>query len=280
MSDKLFAPPGHYYSPIPDVEDVKVRLERMKRFSPTIPAGINLDPKAMVEFWHQLAPFVADIPFKDHAAESGYRYHYVNNMYSYGDATIYYGILCKFRPMRIIEIGSGHSSALALDTIDKIMLGTKTTFIEPYPNNLHKLIGDGYNEENVTIIEDKIQNVDTELFKCLEYNDILFIDSSHVAKTGSDLLFELFEILPILKPGVIVHFHDIFWPFEYPDRWLIEENRGWNEIYFVRTFLTYNDKFQILFFNDYFDRCHKDEIAKHDTPFGRNPGGGLWLRRL
>ncbi|WP_321342319.1 class I SAM-dependent methyltransferase [Breoghania sp.] len=280
MSDGFFAPPGHYYSPIPDLEDVKVRLERMKRFNKLIPAEINLDPVAMVKFWHDLAPFVAGIPFTDHAEESTYRYNYINNMYSYGDATIYYGILCKFRPKRIIEIGSGHSSALALDTIDAIKSGTKTTFIEPYPINLHKLIGGSYNEEDVRIIEDKIQNVSTTIFKRLEHNDILFIDSSHVAKTGSDLLYELFEILPILKPGVIVHFHDIFWPFEYPERWLIKENRAWNEVYFVRAFLTYNKRFQILFFNDYFGRCHGDEVAKYDTPFGKNPGGGLWLRRL
>lgn len=280
MSEKLFALPGHYYSPIPDLEAVKVRLGRMNRFSPDIPPGINLDPASMVRFWHELVPFIVDMPFKDHAEDSDFRYHYINNMYSYGDATIYFGILSKYRPKQIVEIGSGHSSALVLDTIDLLMTETKTTFIEPYPNNLRKLIEGSYSDEYVTIIEDKVQNVDLDIFKNLNENDILFIDSSHVAKTGSDLLYELFEILPILKPGVIVHFHDIFWPFEYPDKWLVQENRAWNEIYFLRAFLNYNEKFEILFFNDYFGRCHRDEALKYSTPFVKNYGGGLWLRRL
>jgi hypothetical protein len=108
----------------------------------------------------------------------------------------------------------------------------------------------------------------------------LFIDSSHVAKTASDVNFEIFELLPRLKPSVIVHFHDIFYPFEYPHGWIFDIRRSWNEIYFLRAFLMYNSAFEILFFNDYF-ACKFPHLTEHGpSHFRQNPGGGLWLRKL
>jgi len=113
----------------------------------------------------------------------------------------------------------------------------------------------------------------------LEAGDILFIDSTHVLRTGSDVVFELFEILPRLAKGVIVHFHDMFWPFEYPRSWAVEENRSWNELYAVRAFLINNDAWRVLFFNDYMRLFERDLIQRTYPNFLKNSGGALWLEK-
>ena len=138
--------------------------------------------------------------------------------------------------------------------------------------------------ERHEIIERPVQAIDLSVFEELGSNDILFIDSTHVLKAGSDVAFELFEILPRLRRGVIVHFHDMFWPFEYPTRWIFDLQYSWNELYAVRAFLAFNHEFDILFFNDYLCVKHADLIRTADLPdylkiIQRSCGGGLWLRR-
>jgi hypothetical protein len=98
-------------------------------------------------------------------------------------------------------------------------------------------------------------------------------------KTGSDVVYELFEILPRLRSGVVVHFHDVFYPFEYPFEWVVVRNYSWNELYALRAFLMGNQDWEIMFFNDYFARIERDRIARDAPEILRNPGGGLWLRR-
>jgi len=131
----------------------------------------------------------------------------------------------------------------------------------------------------VEIIQQNVQQVPVTLFDELRAGDILFIDSTHVLKTGSDVCFELFDILPRLASGVFVHFHDIFWPFEYPREWVISENRSWNEQYALRAFLTRNDAWEIMMFNDYFGLFERPMIASTYPPFLRSFGSALWLRR-
>jgi hypothetical protein len=105
------------------------------------------------------------------------------------------------------------------------------------------------------------------------------IDSSHVVKCGSDVNFLLSDVLPSLQPGVWVHFHDIFWPFEYPMDWLLE-GRAWNEAYMVRSFLQYNSRFQIRLFNSFLGARHQDELARL-FPLGvKDTGGSLWLQKV
>ena len=129
------------------------------------------------------------------------------------------------------------------------------------------------------IIRAPVQDVPLETFQDLGENDILFIDSSHVAKVGSDLTHLIFRVLPCLAPGVLVHFHDIFWPFEYPREWLIE-GRAWNESYFLRAFLAYNNTFEMLYFNSYMAERHQTDVAEHLPLCLCNPGGSLWIRRV
>ena len=122
----------------------------------------------------------------------------------------------------------------------------------------------------------RINLFNISIFSKLGIGDILFIDSSHVAKAGSDVNHALHRILPLLKSGVYIHFHDIFWPFEYPDKWL-DDGICWNEIYIVRSFLQYNNEFKIQYFNDYINRFYKEEACKYFPEIEKNPGGSLWL---
>jgi hypothetical protein len=128
------------------------------------------------------------------------------------------------------------------------------------------------------IIVDAVQNVPLERFAALEAGDILFVDSSHVAKTGSDVVHLFGQVLPRLAKGVRVHFHDIFWPFEYPEEW-IREGRAWNEAYLLRAFLQFNSAFRIVLFNSYLGLHHRDLVERHLPLFLQNTGGSLWLEK-
>ncbi len=188
-------------------------------------------------------------------------------------------MLCHFKPKRLIEIGSGFSSAAMLDTNDNnLQSNIFFTFIEPNPDRLFNLLTEEDKKQH-RIIQRNVQEVDFEVFSDLEEDDILFIDSSHVVKVGSDVVCLLFQIIPRLKPGVIIHFHDIFYPFEYPSQWF-EEGRAWNEIYCLRAFLQYNSAFEILYFNSFIELVHQDLLKLKMPLCLKNPGSSLWLRKI
>jgi hypothetical protein len=130
----------------------------------------------------------------------------------------------------------------------------------------------------VRIVPEPIQNVDLAMFEELAANDILFVDSTHVSKTGSDVNRIFFEILPALASGVYIHFHDIFYPFEYPMDW-VYEGRAWNEAYMLRTFLQYNQAFEIVCFNTFLERFFRDFFVEHMPLCLKNTGGSIWLRK-
>jgi hypothetical protein len=276
---RLAYPPGHFYSPVVSPEDIAAGFRR--RAQEPVPAGlpgiaISLDDQ--VALWRRMVPLLAEIPFPDDPA-AGFRYHFRNDAYGYGDASVLYAMLRLFAPRRLIEVGSGFSSACSLDTIDRYLAGrVKVSFIEPYGDLLRRLLGPDA-MPTVDLHESGVQDVPVELFGDLQRDDILFIDSTHVMKTGSDVCHELFEILPSLAPGVLIHFHDVFWPFEYGEEWVLQENRSWNEIYGLRAFLSYNHEFEIVFFNDYFRRWQHELIAATYPKFLNNTGGSLWLRK-
>jgi len=118
------------------------------------------------------------------------------------------------------------------------------------------------------------------VFEQLDENDIFFLDSSHVSKTGSDVNYLIFEILPALKPGVLVHIHDILYPFEYPEEWVLKERRSWNESYLLRAFLQYNSAFEIVYWNNFVWHRMHEELGGLMPLCLENEGGSIWLRRM
>jgi Methyltransferase domain len=224
-----------------------------------------------------LLPFLASVPFSGPKGPH-FRYYFDNPAYSWGDGSILHAMLRCHRPKRLIEIGSGWSSACTLDTVDHYLDGAcHLTFIEPYPQLLRNILGEAM--DRVRILEIPVQHVPPAVFEALDAGDILFVDSTHIVRTGSDVCFELFEILPRLAPGVLVHIHDMFWPFEYSRQWIVEQNRSWNELYAVRAFLSYNDTWRIILFNDYLAKLERGMIEATYPQFMRDTGGALWLQR-
>jgi predicted O-methyltransferase YrrM len=272
-------PIGHYCSPVIDPEEVRKYLKVDHAMNPEAIPGIAISMDNMFALWEKLAPFVATTKMAANKEERC-RYYWVNDVYPIGDAAILRAMILLQRPRRIIEIGSGFSSACMLDTVEEGGLeGVKLTFIEPYPDRLKSLLREA-DLSRCEIIESPVQAVDLDLFRQLDANDILFIDSSHVMKTASDVNFELFEVLPCLKQGVLIHFHDIMYPFEYPNEWIFDRKYSWNEIYALRAFLMYNDVFRIEFFTSLFERKYHKLIRETYAPIMVNPGAGLWIRKI
>lgn len=273
---RLFVPPGHFYSPVVDPDQVRQHVAKIDRTVSSLP-GIELDRDSLIATWDLLLPFLKDVPFQATKSDL-WRYHFDNPAYSWGDGSVLHAMLRHYKPKRLIEIGSGWSSACAIDTIEIYLnRSCDVTFIEPYPDLLKEVVGKTRVRNEV--ISKPVQDVPVSVFEQLEAGDFLFIDSTHVAKTASDVCYELFEVLPRLAPGVIVHFHDIFWPFEYGPDWTLRENRSWNEIYLLRAFLYQNSAWKILFFNDYMQAIAPDRIAADYPQFARNSGGAFWMQR-
>lgn len=267
----LFVPPGHYYSPIVDTSTVSLTGHDELQ-------GLKVDTARQLANLKELAPYFNKPTFpKDE--QTGIRFYYDNDFFGSGDAVVLSAIINKYRPARIVEVGSGFSSAVILDTLDaNPSLQTTCTFIEPFPHRLEQLLR-ATDYEKVRIIQSGVQSIDFDVFDCLEENDIVFFDTTHICKTGSDVNYELFYILPRLKSGVLVHFHDVFDRFEYPSNWILGENRSWNENYLLRAFLMYNNEFEIYLITDAIWRAHGRDMAGLDPAFAHNPGGALWLRR-
>lgn len=274
----LWVPVGHFYSPVTKPSEVDAHFRRIAAHPPRSLPGITIDHAAMVAKWHDLVPFMRDAPFEENPKE-GFSYGFENVSYSYGDGSVLHAMLRLHRPKRLIEVGSGYTSACTFDTVKHYLDGDcELTFIEPYPEVLKRLLKEGVSD--VRIFGKGVQEVPLEVFDELQPGDFLFIDSTHLLKTGSDVCWELFEVLPRLASGVVIHFHDMFWPFEYPREWAVDENRSWNETYAMRAYLMHNDTLNVLFFNDYFVKLEPALVEETFPTFFKNSGGALWLERV
>lgn len=280
-----FAPPGHFYSPIPSRDDVaRYAVEKFTR-GPESLAGIDLNADGQLAMVQALGPLTEDFAFPDEPQE-GTRYYAENGGFSPGDATVLAGMIRHFRPRRIVEAGAGYSTAVMLDVADRLAAPVSIECIEPDPARLLSLLRDG-DEAHLTLHETLVQHMPLSFFERLAANDILFIDSSHVLKLGSDVSFLLLDVLPRLAKGVVVHVHDITTPFEYPPHWY-DEGRAWNEAPALRAFLAFNRGFEILFFSDYLVRFQHAALAAHMPRALRQPKAhehgnascSIWLRRL
>ncbi|QWF80312.1 class I SAM-dependent methyltransferase [Amycolatopsis sp. CA-230715] len=274
---QTWVPPGHFYSPYADPAEVEKRSGAIFD-TRSLPAGIDLRDDEQVALFEKLAPLAKDLPFP--VTEGGeFRFFYDNSAYSWSDAIVLHAMLRHIRPSKVIEIGSGYSSAMTLDTIEG-WLDPDTEFVcvEPYADLLREMVRPG-DEKRVSILEKPVQDVPLETFADLGPGDVLFIDSTHVVKAGSDVNYLFFEVLPRLEDGVWVHIHDIFFPFEYPEEW-VREGRAWQENYLLRAFLMFNDRFEVRWYQRYMWARHR-QLLKHGIPdLAKNPGGNIWLQKV
>ena len=279
-----YVPPGHFYSPIPSPRDVaRYAAERFAR-GPESLIGIDLNVEGQLAMIRALGPLTRDLRFADDAGGET-RYYWENDGFAPGDATALAAMIRHARPRRIIEVGAGYSTAVMLDVAERYLSDApEIECIEPEPERLRSLLrGPG---ERLTVHEAIVQDFPVSFFTGLQANDILFIDSSHVLKLGSDVSLLLLDVLPRLARGVLVHVHDIATSFEYPPEWY-EEGRAWNEAPMLRAFLAFNRTFEILFFCDYLVRFQADALAASMPLALRQPRAlaegnasvSLWLRR-
>ena len=190
------------------------------------------------------------------------------------DALVAYCMIRHFQPRLIIEVGSGYSSLLIAEAAAKTN-ACSLICVEPFPSDF---LSKGFPCLKALLAK-KVEEIELDFFSQLEAGDILFIDSSHTVKIGGDVNYLFLEVLPRLKPGVIVHVHDIFLPFEYRRDWVMDEFRFWTEQYLLQAFLTFNSEFEVLMANSYLSYYHKEDLKATFPSLPSLGGGSFWMRR-
>ena len=191
-------------------------------------------------------------------------YYYNNNWYNAGDSEFFYNIVRHYKPKRIIEVGSGYSTLMAIEAIKANKIENesyrcKHICIEPFERDwLSKL--------DVELVRQKVEEIDIDLFKQLEPNDILFIDSSHMIRPQGDVLYEILEMLPVVNSGVLIHIHDIFSPKDYLNEW-IEGHLLWNEQYLLEAFLMFNKDYRVIGALNYLTHQYFSEFTSKSPTF-------------
>lgn len=266
MKVGVFPIQNHYYEP-------EFLFNNRKRpFSDNrVLKGINWNIEEQLSLLNQytFAHEIDDIPDKETAFKE---FHFNNNSFESGDAEYWYQTIRFYKPSLIIEIGSGYSTLMAVKAINENQKDNANSYckhicIEPYEMPWLE-------EQNVEVIRSRVEDIAIDKFLSLEENDILFIDSSHVIKPQGDVLYEYLELLPSLKKGVIVHIHDIFSPKNYPESWLKDEIRFWNEQYILEAFLSNNPDWKIIGAINYLFHNHLEKL-KSVAPYlvdNREPG--------
>jgi hypothetical protein len=268
-----------YYGPIPETRYLKDRLWA----KPSELVGIDLRWQAQVDLVREIGrSYKGEFAgFGENAASGPAEYFFRNGSFGPGDAHLAYGLVRKYKPGRLIEIGSGNSTLIMTKAVrtnqQESGQSCQYTVIDPFPRAMFRESFPGL----TTCLVKPIQDVPLDIFAALSENDILFIDSSHVLKLGSDVQYQFLEILPRLAKGVLVHFHDIFLPYEYNKSWAIEKRRFWNEQYILQAFLTFNDHFEVLWGSHYMHmtqlpvlRSELNYYADSDDP------GSFWIRKI
>ena len=271
-------PAGHFYSPIVDVDELRARQALVWPSRPSV-LGIDFNDAHHERVLREYFPaFYSDFAYPKKPDGDPLSFYLDNDQFSWLDCRALFVLLRAWRPKRFVEVGSGFSTLLVADVNRRFLGGAMSiTCVEPYPRPFLQS-----RELGITrLLVQKVQDVDTRIFSELDAGDVLFLDSSHVAKTGSDVNHLCFEVLPRLRQGVRVHFHDIFLPADYPKQWVLDQNRSWNEQYVVRALLMFNSAFRVLFGSSYAFAAHAVALreALRDPGGAYYGGGSLWIEK-
>ena len=263
---KLHITPVHFYSPIPTTYELDAAIFD-KVFDCT---GIdwNLDRQlTCLEEFH--SKYINE-----------YTPTFNIDRLSQVDSFILYSMIRSKKPEIMIEIGSGESTKVSLAALEvNRKEGNAHEFhaIEPYPEKFIRDVQD----PNFTLISKKLQEVEIGF---LSSADLLFIDSSHVSKIGSDVNYEILEIIPKLKVGALIHFHDIMIPTNYWKRWIDNGNMFWNESYMVHSFMLFNNCYRVVWASRYLQINHPDELRKRFSYFSPEDDNkqitSFWIERV
>ena len=263
--------PKRFNQPVPDTQALPETIWSR----PSELVGIDMNESAQLELLQSFSKFRDEYQhFPTEPTVEHNRFYLGNRLFDRTDALVAYCMVRHFQPRLVIEVGSGFSSLVLGQAAAKNGC-TPLICIEPFPRDF---IREGFPGLQ-TLIEKNVQQIDLEFFSQLKSGDILFIDSSHTVKIGGDVNYLFLEVLPRLRPGVIVQVHDIFLPFEYRRDWVLDEFRFWTEQYLLQSFLTFNSEFEVLMANYYLNHYHQDQLKAAFPDLSSWVGGSFWMRR-
>jgi hypothetical protein len=242
----------HYYEPLFQAKHLNADFDKPRSLS-----GIDWNECCQLELLDKLGMFGNTYSLE------------INRNFGHGDADSWNAMIRFFKPKRIIEVGSGFSTRIALQAAPD----AEIICIEPYEMPWLE-------STRAEIIRKRVEDVPRSFFEQLEASDILFIDSSHIIRPQGDVLVEILEIFPLLRPGVVVHFHDILSPFHYPRKWVVDYVRLWNEQYLLEAFLSFNRDWEILCALNYLSKFHWDAVARaFPNAIAEHSPGSFYIRR-
>ena len=270
--------PIHFYQPIPDTATLSNTLWSTRGAL----GGLDMRDAAQLGLLSEFRAYKPEYDAFPSAPNPGKPtdFYLSNGSYESVDAEVYYAMLRRRKPRRVIEIGSGNSTlvaALALRKNGEDGQGEcEYVVVDPFPRPFVAAM-----PEIARVIAKGVEECDLSLFDSLGDGDILFIDSSHVVRIGGDVVYEILELLPRLSPGVTVHFHDIFLPLEYPKPLINQQRWFWSEQYLLQAFLAFNSAFEVVCANAYLAATYPEALASAFASFsaGVRPGG-FWLKRV
>lgn len=248
--------PEHFYFPVPSLKSFRDKDWRAARPC----AGFDFRFGEQIErLQTELLPYIAESNFPEHGSNQNGEFHFNNGFFERIDAEVAYSFVRLRKPRRIVEVGSGNSTLAMATAIRRNATEgfyTEFTAIEPHPAQFLKNGVPGLTQ----LIPEKVQDAPLSVFRDLGPNDILFIDSSHVVSIDSDVLYECLRILPDLAPGVLIHFHDIFTPFDYPEKFVKKNLCFWGEQYMLEAFLSFNRNFKVVWSGSAMQHFHPDAL--------------------
>ena len=263
----------HFYSPVPDLDslspEVWTRRSELR--------GVSFDVDAGLRFLRaELGELIAE--YRPPAAPTGNPgdYYLDNGFYEALDAHTLYAMVCRFRPKVVLELGSGMSSLVIADALRAAGGDSQHTIYDPYPRTdlapTLQAVAELRSSSAIELPDSELQR--------LHPGDFLFVDTSHTVKIGGEVNHVILDVLPALAPGVIVHIHDIYLPWEYPREFMEVRRFYWSEQYLLQAFLAFNEAFEVLFANYALWRSHEDELRAlvgGELP-PRHPSA-FWMRR-
>jgi len=265
--------PSHFYSPVPSLKSFKGKDWKACRSCASLDLHL---PEQIQRLETELLPFATEWTFPDTSAGTEHEFHFNNGFFERVDAEVAYSFVRRHKPKRIIEVGSGNTTlVLAAALRRNAAEGSpgELTCIEPYPAPFLKKGIPGLTQ----LLAKPVQQVPLHLFQTLQANDMLFIDSTHVVSMDSDVLYECLRILPELAPGVLVHFHDIFTPLDYPEKFVMTNLCFWGEQYLLEAFLLFNSAYKVLWSSSAMQQFHPDILRRTfsgwEGSFARMPKG-------
>lgn len=270
---------NHFYQPIPDTS----RLDQKLWLTPLELRGIDMRERFQLSLVEDTFPrFKEEWVFPGKGEARDFDFYRGNGFFESFDAEVLHSIIRESKPSLVIEVGSGFSTFVSANAcrLNAERDGTTTELlaIEPYPKDI---IAKGFPGLTRLVLK-PLEEVEIETFLRLKDGDILFIDSSHIAKIGSDVNYLFQEILPRLRPGVLVHFHDIFLPAEYPKQWIFKNHHFFNEQYLLQSFLCFNSAFEVFWASHFMYLKHGEKVQEvfKCGDLGTIGPGSFWIRRL